>query len=156
MGKSRSIMHDDKYKNTVVSQNISWTIQKGSWIIHFILTFIIWASLLQIFGSSKAWQLTVICYNTVTFIFFHWIVGDPFDTSYVEYTFWEQMADQLGQTATLKFMSAYPVLLFMFVNRIVNWSKPLLIIAFISLILVVVPKLGFMHMKRIFGIKRHD
>lgn len=143
-------------RKSAISQNISWTIQKGSWMIHFILTGVFVSAFSQILGYSKAWQLTVITYNSTTFIFFHWIVGDPFDNSYRDFTFWEQMAEQLGQTSTLKFMSIYPVLLFMFVTRLVNWEFTYFILAVISLVLVVVPKLGFMHMKRIFGIKRHD
>ena len=145
-----------KDSDAYLSQNVSWTIQKGSWLIHLIVTFILWITLSQIFGHSIGWQLTVITYNIVTFIFFHWIVGDPFDTSYREFTFWEQVTEQLEHSSTLIFMSVYPVILFMVVSRIVVWKIKLLIVAIISLALVVVPKLGFMHMKRIFGIKRHD
>jgi len=143
-------------KNVYISQNISWTIEKGSWAIHFIITLLFWFVFAQAFGNSIAWQLTVICYNILTFIFFHWIVGDPFDTSYREFTFWEQIAVQLNHTPTLIFMSIYPVLLFMFATHVAEWSYKLYIIAIISLLLVVVPKLGFMHMRRIFGIKRYD
>ncbi|KAI4291456.1 hypothetical protein PAPHI01_0730 [Pancytospora philotis] len=149
-------MKNREEKGMHVSQNISWTIQKGSWIIHFVLTGIFWASYSQLFGYAKAWQLTAITYNISTFIFFHWMIGDPFDATYRDFTFWEQMAVQLGQTSTLKFMAIYPVLLFMFVSRLVEWKVKYFIPGVISLVLVVVPKLGFMHMRRIFGIKRHD
>ncbi|KAI5149304.1 hypothetical protein ENBRE01_0821 [Enteropsectra breve] len=145
-----------KQKEICVSQNISWTIQRGSWTMHFILTFFFWIVFSQIFGQNKGWQLTVICYNIITFLFFHWIVGDPFDSNYRDYTFWEQITVQLKHTPTLIFMSVYPVLLFMLANRMAVWNTPLYFIAIISLVLVVVPKLGFMHMKRIFGINRHD
>lgn len=145
-----------KREKETVSQNISWTIQKGSWAIHFILTFVFWITLVELVGREWAWQLTVISYNIITFVFFHWIVGDPFSTEYRDFTFWEQMAVQLGQSSTLKFMAVYPVLLFMLVTRIVTWDIRLFCVAFISLLLVVVPKFGFMHMKRIFGIQRHD
>ena len=145
-----------KVEQGAISQNIIWTIKRGSWAIHFLLTFVIWVVLMQVLGSDQAWQLTVILYNAFTFLFFHWIVGDPFNTDYRGFTFWEQMADQLGQTATLKFMALYPTLLFMFVSRIATWSRVYLCLAIISLVLVTVPKFGFMHMKRIFGIQRYD
>ena len=145
-----------KHPDAYLSQNISWTIQKGSWIMHLILTFIFWIMLSQIFGRAIGWQLTVITYNVCTFIFFHWIVGDPFDNSYRDFTFWEQMAVQLQHSSTLIFMSIYPVILFMVVSRVVIWNPKMLIVAIISLSFVVIPKLGFMHMKRVFGIKRHD
>lgn len=139
-----------------VSQNISWTIQKGSWLVHFVITFLIWVTLAELFGRSTAWQLTTTLYNITTFIFFHWIVGDPFNTDYHEFTFWEQMAAQLGHSSTLIFMSLYPVILFMVASRFVIWDLKLLSAAIISLILVVVPKLGFMHMKRVFGIRKYN
>lgn len=143
-------------RNVCISQNITWTIQKGSWAVHFILTLLFWVILSQLFGYSMGSQLTVVFYNVLTFIFFHWIVGDPFTTEYREFTFWEQMAVQLGQSSTLRFMSIYPVLLFMLVNRLVTWNIKVFTVAIISLLLVVIPKLGFMHMKRVFGIDRHD
>lgn len=145
-----------KHPDVYLSQNVSWTIQKGSWVIHFLLTFIFWIMLSQIFGHTIGCQLTVIMYNVCTFIFFHWIVGDPFDNSYRDFTFWEQMSEQLQHSSTLIFMSIYPVILFMAASRAVIWNPKLLTIAVISLGFVVVPKLGFMHMKRVFGIKRHD
>jgi ORMDL family len=145
-----------KHHKVDISENISWTVQKGASVMHFILTFLICLILTQAFGYNMAWQLTVIIYNILTFIFFHWIVGDPFDTNYRNYTFWEQITEQLEHSYSLIFMSVYPVLLFMAVNRIVVWNTWLFYIAVISLAFVVVPKLGFMHMKRIFGIKRFD
>jgi hypothetical protein len=44
----------------------------------------------------------------------------------------------------------------MIVSRLITWNLRLFIVAIISLGFVVVPKLGFMHMKRVFGIKTHD
>lgn len=144
-----------KEKQLAISQNVSWTIQKGSWLIHFVMTGLFLVLYSQIFGFSKACQLTVITYNIATFIFFHLIVGDPFDNTYRNCTVWEQMAVQLNQSSTLKFMSTYPVLLFVLVTRLVEWSRVYFYIAFISLLFVVIPKLGFMHMRRLFGIEVH-
>lgn len=144
----------EKQRTTgTVSSNVSWTIQKGSWAIHFIVTGFIALFFVQMFGKNYGMQISVISYNIISFIFFHWIVGDPFTTEYRDYTFWEQMALQLGESSTLKFLALYPVFLFLLVHRIVVWDIKLLCLAFVSLILVVVPKLGFMHMKRVFGIR---
>ncbi|ELA42895.1 uncharacterized protein VICG_00210 [Vittaforma corneae ATCC 50505] len=139
-----------------VSSNVAWTIQKGSWLIHFVLTGLLAMFLTQILGKNLGLQVSVISYNIGSFIFFHWIVGDPFNSKYNECTFWEQMAIQLGHSSSLIFLALYPVLLFMIVHRMVEWDMRLLIIAGISLLFVVIPKLGFMHMKRVFGIKRYD
>lgn len=139
------------------SQNISWTLYPGSWLVHFIITFFIWTICGQLWGRAFAWQLTVLIYNATTFVFFHWIVGDPFDTAYREFTFWEQMAVQLGHTPSLLFMSFYPVLLFVVSTRMVaQWNTGLFWSAVVSLGFVVVPKLSFMHMKRLFGIRKYN
>lgn len=143
-------------KEVGLSSNISWTIQKGSWAIHFVITGIIALLFTQFFGTNTGLQIGTITYNVISFIFFHWIVGDPFTLEYKGFTFWEQMASQLGESSSLKFLALYPIFLFLFVHRIVIWNKALFLTAFASLMFVVVPKLGFMHLKRVFGIKRYD
>ena len=139
-----------------ISSNVSWTIQKGSWLVHFVITGLISLTFIQIFGRNKGLQLALISYNCISFLFFHWIVGDPFNSEYKDFTFWEQMTIQLEDSSSLTFMALYPVILFFAVHRSVEWEKPLFVIATISLLFVVIPKLGFMHMKRVFGIKRYD
>lgn len=152
--KSKHMVKSKQFIN--ISSNVSWTVQKGSWMIQIIVTVLISMLFTQLFGSNLGLQVSTIFYNICSFIFFHWIIGDPFDTAYKECTFWEQMAIQLEDSSTLTFMALYPVLFFMFVHRMVVWNTKLFYIACISLTLVVIPKLGFMHMKRVFGIKRYD
>lgn len=143
-------------RNSGISSNVAWTTHKGSWFIHFFITGLLMLLLIQFFGVNSGLQGTVIIYNVCSFIFFHWLIGDPFTAEYKEFTFWEQMAMQLEESSSLKFMALYPIFLFLFVHRLVTWNKILFCIAFISLLFVVVPKLGFMHMKRVFGIRRYD
>lgn len=145
-----------RHANLGLSCNVSWTIQRGSWAVHFLITGIISMFFTQFFGINYGLQISLITYNILSFIFFHWIVGDPFSCEFKQFTFWEQMACQLEESSTLKFLALYPIILFFFVHRIVVWNKVAFIVAFISLIFVVIPKLGFMHMKRVFGIKRYD
>lgn len=140
----------------IISENISWTIKKGSWIVHILFTITLWLIFTQLFNCKIGLQLTVIFYNLITFIFFHLNVGDPFDNTYKQFTFWEQMVVQLGDTNTLKFIAIYPFVLFIISLRLDNWNNGLFIIALISIALVIIPKFGFMHMKRLFGIKRQD
>lgn len=139
-----------------ISSNVSWTIQKGSWLVHFVITGLITLLFTQAFGRNKGLQLALILYNCSSFLFFHWIVGDPFNSEYKDFTFWEQMNIQLEDSSSLTFMALYPIVLFFAVHRLVEWEKSLFFIASISLLFVVIPKLGFMHMKRVFGIKRYD
>lgn len=146
----------DKKTASELSSNISWTLEKGSWIGHFAVTIIIGMFFTQILGKNKGLQLAIIVYNLVSFFFFHWIVGDPFSTENKGFTFWEQMSVHISVSSSLRFLALYPIFLFLLVNRLVEWSIALLIISLISLSLVVIPKLGFMHMKRVFGIRRYD
>ncbi|KAL6122203.1 hypothetical protein NUSPORA_00762 [Nucleospora cyclopteri] len=145
-----------KTSTVCLSANISWTIQKGSWIMHPLLTFAIYLLTSYFFTSNYSLQLTLVSYNMITFIFFHWIVGDPFDKNNREFTFWEQVTEQIEAPSTLIYMSLFPVVLFMFVNRIVDWNIKMYILSVISLLLVTIPKLSFMHMKRLFGVRRYD
>ncbi|EJW02276.1 hypothetical protein EDEG_03282 [Edhazardia aedis USNM 41457] len=138
---------------TGVSENVSWTMQKGSFVTHFTVTILMILLFRTFFSSNLSWQLTVLSYNIVTFIFFHWLVGDPFDHNYCDYTFWEQMNEQLPKTSSIIFLCAFPVVLFAICNHVVQWGNLFLPCVF-SLCLVVVPKLGFMHRKRLFGMRR--
>ena len=149
-------MKRKKTSKVYYSDNISWALQKGTWILHFIVTFILYVILGQFVSYNVSMQLTVISYNLLTFVFFHWIVGDPFDKNYREFTFWEQLSEQMEANSTLLFMSMYPIIMFMIVSRYIVWNTILYIVALITLFLVTIPKLSFMHMKRIFGLKRYD
>lgn len=145
-----------KHAKLGISSNISWTVQKGSSIAHVVITGLITLLFTKTFGKNKGLQLALIFYNFCSFLFFHWIIGDPFNAKFREFTFWEQMQAQLEDSSSLTFLSIFPIVLFFAVHRIVEWEKSLFIISSVTLLFVVVPKLGFMHMKRIFGIKRYD
>lgn len=143
----------NQYEPSRPSDNISWTVQKGSWITHITVTFLLLLVCRTFFDHNLAWQITVLCYNITTFIFFHWIVGDPFDHNYYDCTFWEQMNEQLSATSSMVFLGFFPVVLFIICNHTVHWGRLFYPCVF-SLGLVVVPKLSFMHRKRLFGL--HD
>ncbi len=147
-------MKRGKNSKVYYSSNISWTLQKGSWLIHFIMTALFYVLYSQFISNNLSYQLTILTYNISTFIFFHWIVGDPFDKNFREFTFWEQLQEQMENSNTLIFMALYPVILFMIINKLVIWDGTLYVMSWISLLMVVIPKLSFMHMKRIF--KRYD
>jgi len=143
-----------KVKPSGVSQNVAWTDQKGSWLIHMTITFLLLVILAQIFGINKAIQLTILFYNCITFIFFHWIIGDPFEERFEGHTFWEQMTEQLEYSESTLFVGLYPAIIFIIGNHLVVWNKVIFYASLFSLCLVMIPKLGFMHGKRIFGLRR--
>lgn len=139
-----------------VSQNISWVLQKGSWFIHIIFTVIIKLTFTIFLTENTGWQVTAIMYNLLTFFFFHWRVGDPFSAEYRNCTFWEQLNEQEVDTTHVRFLALYPAILFFIVNKIVDWNLYLFFICSITLFMVIIPKLRFMHLRRIFGYRSHN
>lgn len=140
-------------KPSGLSQNIAWTVHRGAFIAHILiiaLGYFILRSLLN--DSNLTLMLTPLFYNISTLIFFHLIVGDPFDPSYGGHSFWEQLIDQIGYHSSTIFFMACPIVLFFVVNHLVNWNVYLYGLNILSLIVVIIPKLGFMHRKRLFGI----
>lgn len=143
-------------KPSGLSQNIAWTVHKGSFIAHISVVMIGHSILRFVFTKEMAYQVTPLLYNVITFVFFHLIVGDPFDTRFNDHSFWEQMVEQLGYGTTTIFFMVFPIVMFILINHLVVWNVYLFYLNILSLILVVVPKLGFMHRKRVFGLGRED
>ncbi|KAG0438934.1 hypothetical protein DMUE_2782 [Dictyocoela muelleri] len=138
-----------------LSQNIAWTITKGSWLTHIFLTISINTLFSNLFGKNKGLQTTIIVYNIITFIFFHWILGDPFNSQYNNHTFWEQLVEQLDNySESLLFLGVYPIVLFIICNHLVYWDSILFYLSVTSLGLVLIPKLGCMHLRRVFNLRR--
>lgn len=142
-------MKEDQDRRVDVSQNVAWTLQRGSWVIHVLIVVFLKLTLSTVFDGDMSWQLSLIVYNIGTFIFFHLIPGDPFSNRYGAYTFWEQLSEQLEDSSGLIFISLFPLMAFTTVNFIVEWNTILFWTCVTSLVLVVVPKLGFMHLRRI-------
>lgn len=145
-----------KINRVDVSENISWILQKGSWTIHLVLTLIIKLTFSLIVSENTSWQLTIIVYNLITFFFFHWKVGDPFSSEYFNCTFWEQLTEQCIDAFHVRFLALYPAILFIIVNKIVYWNIYLFVIYIITLLMVIIPKLRFMHLRRLFGYRSHN
>ncbi|EEQ82296.1 hypothetical protein NCER_101008 [Vairimorpha ceranae BRL01] len=139
-----------------ISENISWIFQKESWFIHVVLTAILKLTIYQFFSDNISWQLCIIAYNIITFYFFHWKVGDPFSQDFYNYTFWEQIVEQSEDTIQVRFLALYPAILFIIINKFVNWNPYLLCIYVVTLFMVTIPKLSFMHLKRIFGYRSRN
>ncbi|EPR78093.1 ORM1-like protein [Spraguea lophii 42_110] len=152
---TRNIIFMENFLPSGVSQNVAWTFQRGSFISHILITFLVNILYAQLFSRNLSYQLTILTYNMATFIFFHCIIGDPFDSRYVTHTFWEQMVEQLDNTETVWFLGLFPVILFILGNHLVKWNNTMFILCFISLCMVMIPKLGFMHRRRIISSKEH-
>ena len=147
-------MPSNRPKNVDISQNIAWTLNKSSWLIHPLALVFIYLTLCIAVNSNTSLQLTLTIYNISTFILFHMIPGIPFNDRYSTHTFWEQLSEQLESSSGLIFISIFPIIAFFAINLIVCWCPALLYTCIASLILVAIPKLGFMHLRRMLSISK--
>ncbi|OAG29018.1 hypothetical protein NEDG_01157 [Nematocida displodere] len=92
------------------------------------------------FSKQATWSITIWMYNIITFVFFHAILGDPFNLEYSGLTFWEQLMIQLKGSSGITFFTAFPIVLFLFGARIAQFNNVLFLFNLLSLIIVICPK----------------
>lgn len=144
MNKGKNIKQQNTKSMTCeayISPNVEWSLEPSTWFGQTLLTGTVWFILTQIFTKPIAWTLTIWGYNIITFVFFHAILGDPFNPEYSGLTFWEQLMIQLKGSSGMSFFTLFPVMLFLCGARLAKFNNALFILNFISLILVVTPKI---------------
>ncbi|EIJ87296.1 hypothetical protein NEPAR06_2059 [Nematocida parisii] len=124
-----------------ISPNVEWSLEPSTWFGQTLLTGTVLFILTQMVSKSIAWTVTIWLYNIITFVFFHAILGDPFNPEYSGLTFWEQLMIQLKGSSGMSFFTLFPVVLFLCGARFAKFSNFLFIVNFISLVLVVAPKM---------------
>ncbi|KAH9410640.1 ORMDL protein [Ordospora pajunii] len=149
-----AIMASNRPKNVDISQSIAWTPHKSSWLIHPLALALIHLTLSIAIDPNTSLQLALIIYNISTFILFHMIPGIPFNNRYSTHTFWEQLSEQLESSPGLIFISIFPIIAFFTISLVVYWRTAFLYACIASLALVIIPKFGFMHLKRMLSISK--
>ena len=139
--------------------NADWLNLRGTWLTHLIMATLLRLLFGMIPGASRelAWTLTNLTYNLVTFLLLHWLVGTPFDLNQGEYgalTLWEQIDGGRQFTPTRKFLTAFPIVLFLVSTHYSRYDLVTFGINFGVLVIQLVAKLPAMHLVRIFGINR--
>jgi ORMDL family len=135
-----------------ISPNVEWSQEPSTWFGQTLLVLTGLFIFSQIFSPQLSWTLTIVTYNLVTFVFFHAIIGDPFNQEYAHFTFWEQLVDQMEDSNAKSFFLAFPIVLFILGTRFGGFSNLFFMVNLSSLLLVVVPKLPFFIRKY----KRHS
>ncbi|RWS09913.1 ORM1-like protein 3, partial [Dinothrombium tinctorium] len=96
-------------------------------------------------------QLLLLC--------FHRLLGTPWETgdqgSVSDLTHWEQIDDGAQFTATRKFLTVFPIILFFLTSFYTKYDSFHFVINFTALLLVLLPKLPQFHKVRIFGINQY-
>ncbi|KAI5179763.1 hypothetical protein NEOKW01_0226 [Nematocida sp. AWRm80] len=123
-----------------ISPNVQWSQEPSTWFGQTVLTGTIWFIFTQIFSKSVAWTCTIWLYNIITFIFFHAILGDPFNQEYSGITFWEQLTIQLKGSSGMTFYTLFPIVLFLSSIRLTHFNNILFLFNLVSLLIVILPK----------------
>ncbi|KAG5461907.1 MAG: ORMDL family [Olpidium bornovanus] len=90
-----------------------------------------------------------------SFFMFHWIRGVPFEFNqgaFDDLTLWEQIDHGVQFTPTRKFLTAFPILLFLLSTHYTNYDVPTFMINLTALVVVLIAKLPSMDRVRLFGI----
>jgi len=124
-----------------ISPNVEWSQEPSTWFGQSLLTATSLFILCQIFSKPVAWSIAIFLYNTITFIFFHAILGDPFNQEYSGMSFWEQLMIQLNGSSGMTFFTVFPIFLFLLAARLAQFSNILFALNFLSLATVITPKI---------------
>lgn len=126
--------------DTIISPNVEWSLEPSTWFGQTLLTVTVWFILLQIFSRAVASTITIWLYTFITFIFFHAILGDPFNPDYSGMTFWEQMMIQLSGSSGMTFFTIFPIALFLCAARFSHFTNIFFVANLFSLVFSVGPK----------------
>ncbi|RUS13033.1 ORMDL family protein [Endogone sp. FLAS-F59071] len=161
-------------QSSMVNLNSSWVNYKGAWVttVFLIVCLKMFFSIIPGISPEASWTLTNLSFNFVSlrffsflsmvigsFIMFHWVQGIPFENNQGAYdglTLWEQIDGGIQFTATRKFLTAVPILLFLLSTHYTHYDFFTFGINFTALVVVLVAKLPLMHRVRVFGINKID
>ncbi|RMZ92864.1 ORM1 1 [Brachionus plicatilis] len=141
--------------------NVSWLNSKGIWFTYVIFVFTMHLILLSLpfLSTAVAWTLTNVLHNVAAFYLLHIVKGAPWETSDQgkarSYTYWEQIDDGVQFTATRKFLTTVPIVLFLMASFYTKYDPTHFFINVSTLIVVLIAKLPQLHGVRIFGINKY-
>lgn len=94
------------------------------------------------------------------FICFHWLIGSPFGSTnqgeYSNLTLWEQLDDGEQFTSSKKFLTLFPIILFLLSIHYTHYDLVTFAINLAVLIVVLIAKLPIMDKVRLFGINKKE
>ncbi|XP_042692832.1 ORM1-like protein 3 isoform X1 [Centrocercus urophasianus] len=134
---------------------------RGIWLSYVLGIGLLHVVLLSIpfFSVPVVWTLTNIIHNMSMYIFLHTVKGTPFETPDQGkarlLTHWEQMDYGVQFTASRKFLTIMPIVLYFLTSFYTKYDRIHFVINTISLMSVLIPKLPQFHGVRIFGINKY-
>ncbi|KAL5292576.1 ORMDL3 family protein [Megaselia abdita] len=141
--------------------NKTYLSAKGIWITYTLVVVSVHILLLAVpfLSISFAWSITNILHNLAQVYFLHTIKGHPWisteNSSDIRQTHWEQIDGGEQFTATRKFLTAFPIVLFLLTCLYTRNDIDHFIVNFVALVVVLLPKLPYFHGVRVFGINKY-
>ncbi|XP_072511067.1 ORM1-like protein 2 isoform X4 [Notamacropus eugenii] len=149
------VAHSEVNPNTRVMNS------RGIWLAYIILVGLLHVVLLSIpfFSIPVVWTLTNVIHNLAMYVFLHTVKGTPFETPDQGkarlLTHWEQMDYGLQFTSSRKFLSIFPIVLYLLASFYTKYDAAHFVINTASLLSVLLPKLPQFHGVRLFGINKY-
>uniref|UniRef100_A0A1W7RA29 ORM1-like protein 1 n=1 Tax=Hadrurus spadix TaxID=141984 RepID=A0A1W7RA29_9SCOR len=144
-----------------VNPNSYWLNSRGMWLTYGLGVLALHLTLLSFPFLSVAWvwTLTNIIHNAAMFFGLHIVKGTPWEPGdqgeVRQLTHWEQIDNGVQFTATRKFLTVVPIILFFLASFYTKYDSTHFGINFVFLTLVLLPKLPQFHMVRLFGINKY-
>lgn len=141
--------------------NASYFNSKGIWVTYLVVIAIMHYIFLSLpfISVAMAWTLTSVIHNILMFIILHIEKGTPFETTdqgkYRYNTVWEQLDYGEQFSASKKFLTVVPIVLFFLASFYTKYDSYHFVVNAVSLCLVLIAKLPYFHGVRIFGINKY-
>lgn len=140
------------------NKNTNWLNNKAAWLFYVLLIFVMWLMISNWVDPGLAWTYVHIGHGLISWYLLHWTKGSPISDDQGKYdsmTFWEQIDDGVQFTATRKFFTIIPVVLFLLATNSSDFSRQPLGVNLIVVVVLLISKLSSMHDVRILGINRY-
>ncbi|KTG37190.1 hypothetical protein cypCar_00009061 [Cyprinus carpio] len=149
------VAHSEVNPNTRVMNS------RGIWLAYLLLTTALHVVLLSIpfLSVPVVWTLTNVIHNLAMYLFLHTVKGTPFETPDQGkarlLTHWEQMDYGVQFTASRKFLTISPIVLYILASFYTKYDTTHFLVNTGSLLSVLLPKLPQFHGVRLFGINKY-
>ncbi|XP_029619822.1 ORM1-like protein 3 isoform X3 [Salmo trutta] len=160
--------HSEVNPNTRVmnSRGIWLSYLLGIGLLHVILLSIpfasvpvVWTLTNVIHNLGRGILYSVLCVLQCMYLLLHLVKGTPFETpdqSKARFcTYWEQMDYGVQFTASRKFLTITPIVLYILTSFYTKYDQDHFVVNTVSLMTVLIPKLPQLHGVRIFGINKY-
>jgi hypothetical protein len=143
----------DLYKN----MNAEWISGPSTIATYLSMIAVLWSFLhfSGFFDPAECWTVVNATHTVGTFIFFHWIKGNPDASAQGDYggmTVYEQMQAGVPYTSMKKFLMVIPALLCWVACKTCNYKPVDCVVNVVMFLICVIPKVPEMHRVRIFGV----